>query len=348
MGNATTPSAPSTASARAPVPTASSDADLRAFIAEQGAALRADLLACLNEAVAPVLAESAALRAWQLRALAFLDKAGVTASPLRVSTPLRCPGEGDGHSPAAAGYSGLHNHAGTRDAPPTMSVPDQHGHGSPGARSSVHAPSEGGSADQLQQATGLLAQLALADENESWNAGSTPATPVHDLPSPPSLVASLEGAFAATPPPSQPHAPPSPRPDPTVEVQPLQAFLASVAGPVQQPLLATPPTHKKKKAVAAVASPRRSGRIAVKKKARKLSDGAVAIQELIAKVCGLLDPAATFDEASQAAYQQLFLKALLASAAIQALEALVKHVKKIKKKGPGLPKAKPVLDVLHV
>jgi hypothetical protein len=117
---------------------------------------------------------------------------------------------------------------------------------------------------------------------------------------------------------------------------------------VQQPLLVTPPTRKKKKAAAAVVSPRRSGRIGIKKKARQLSDGAVTIQELIAKVCGLLDPAASFDDASQAAYQQLFLKAPLASAAIQALEALVKQVKKIKKKGPGLSKANSVLDVPHV
>jgi hypothetical protein len=39
--------------------------ELRAFIAEQGALLRSELLTCLKEAVAPILAESAALRAWQ-------------------------------------------------------------------------------------------------------------------------------------------------------------------------------------------------------------------------------------------------------------------------------------------
>ncbi|KAM0855101.1 hypothetical protein ACQ4PT_049994 [Festuca glaucescens] len=332
----------------APAPTAASDADLRAFIAEQGATLRADLLACLNEAVAPVLAESAALRAWQLRALAFLDKAGVTTSPLRTPSPLRGPGEGDCHADTDVGYPGHHNHAGTRDALPASPATKQHRLGSPGAGQSVHEPSAGGSDDQLQFATGLMAQLVLDEENEAWNASSTPTTPVHDPLSPPSPMPSVEGAVTATPPPSQPHAPPSPRHDLTMEVQPLQEFLASVAGPVQQPLLVTPPTRKKKKAAAAVASPRRSGRIAVKKKARQLSDGAVAIQELIAKVCGLLDPATSFDDASQAAYQQLFLKAPLASAAIQALEALVKHVKKIKKNGPGLPKAKPVPDVPHV
>jgi hypothetical protein len=193
-----------------------------------------------------------------------------------------------------------------------------------------------------------MAQLVLDGENEAWNVGSTPTSPVHDQHSSQSPVASVDGAVTATPPPSQPVAPPSPRRDLSTEVHPLQEFLASVAGPVQQPLLVTPPTRKKKKAAAAAVSPRRSGRIAVKKKARQLSDGAVAIQELIAKVCGLLDPAASFDDASQAAYQQLFLKAPLASAAIQALEALVKQVKKIKKKGPGLPKANSVPNVPHV
>ncbi|KAM0847967.1 hypothetical protein ACQ4PT_054691 [Festuca glaucescens] len=93
--------------AAAPASTPSSDADLRAFIAEQGALLRADLLACLNEAVAPVLAESAALRAWQLRALSFLDKAGVTSSPLRTSSPVLRPGQQDGHVPGADGLGSL-------------------------------------------------------------------------------------------------------------------------------------------------------------------------------------------------------------------------------------------------
>ncbi|KAM0840272.1 hypothetical protein ACQ4PT_059782 [Festuca glaucescens] len=55
----------------------------------------------------------------------------------------------------------------------------------------------------------------------------------------------------------------------------------------------------------------------------------MAIQEIIAKVCGILAPVASFDDASLAAYQQLFQKAPLAAAAIQALEALVKQVKKI-------------------
>jgi hypothetical protein len=93
--------------------------------------------------------------------------------------------------------------------------------------------------------------------------------------------------------------------------------------------------RKKKKTVAAAGSPRRSGRIAIKKKARRLSEGSVAVQELIARVCGILAPSASFDDASLAAYQQLFLKAPLAATAIKALEALVKQVKKVKKKSPA-------------
>jgi hypothetical protein len=141
----------------APAPSAASDADLRAFIAEQGASLKAELLACLNEAVAPVLAESAALHAWQLRALTFLDKAGVTSSPLRTQSPLRGPGEGDRLYGDAFGLHGHHSHAGTRDASPASPVTDCRGLGSPGAGPIVLEPSVGASDDQLQHATGLMA-----------------------------------------------------------------------------------------------------------------------------------------------------------------------------------------------
>jgi hypothetical protein len=59
---------------------------------------------------------------------------------------------------------------------------------------------------------------------------------------------------------------------------------------------------------------------AVKKKARQASDGGIAIQELLARVCGILAPAAAFDDDSRAAYQQMFLQAPLATSAVQALE----------------------------
>ncbi|KAM0822740.1 hypothetical protein ACQ4PT_071319 [Festuca glaucescens] len=102
-------------------------------------------------------------------------------------------------------------------------------------------------------------------------------------------------------------------------------FIDSVAAPVQQPLMCTPTAKKKKKVALPLASPRRSGRLANKKRARSLADGAEAIQELIARVCGILAPTATFDDAAKAAYQQLFINAPLAASAIHALEALVKQ-----------------------
>jgi hypothetical protein len=119
----------------------------------------------------------------------------------------------------------------------------------------------------------------------------------------------------------------------------LQEFLSGVATPVQPPLIATPQQQKKKKLLPLHASPRRSGRLATKKKARQLCDSSDAIQELIARVCGLLAPASSFDDASRAAYQQMFMQAPLAGSAIQALEALIKQVKKLKKLGGAKTKS---------
>jgi hypothetical protein len=59
------------------------------------------------------------------------------------------------------------------------------------------------------------------------------------------------------------------------------------------------------------------------------------VQELIARAIGILPPSASFDAVTWDAYQQVFQHAPLASLAIKALEALVKHVKNLKKKkGP--------------
>ncbi|KAM0899222.1 hypothetical protein ACQ4PT_021506 [Festuca glaucescens] len=128
----------------------------------------------------------------------------------------------------------------------------------------------------------------------------------------------------------------------------LLSFIDSVAAPVQQPLMSTPTAKKKKKVALPLASPRRIGRLANKKRARSLADGAEAIQELIARVCGLLAPTATFDDAAKAAYQQLFINAPLAASAIHALEALVKQVKKMKKKGAAAPLAANVTTLANV
>jgi hypothetical protein len=128
----------------------------------------------------------------------------------------------------------------------------------------------------------------------------------------------------------------------------LLSFIDHVAAPVQQPLLGTPSAKKKKKKALPLASPRRSGRIALKKKARSIADGDDAIQELIARVCGLLAPSASFDNAAKQAYKQLFINAPLATTAIQALKALVKHVKKLKKKETAPPSAAIVTTVPDV
>jgi hypothetical protein len=53
---------------------------------------------CLDGAVAPLLAESAALRAWHGRAMAFLDKAGASLTPARELVSPRSPRSSDGAS----------------------------------------------------------------------------------------------------------------------------------------------------------------------------------------------------------------------------------------------------------
>ncbi|KAM0851547.1 hypothetical protein ACQ4PT_052352 [Festuca glaucescens] len=125
---------------------------------------------------------------------------------------------------------------------------------------------------RLEDQAGLLANPSISYGSEAWpevfDQGNTTANPPD--------VAAGDGA--------------------------LQLFLSTVTAPVQQPLACTPPARKKKNAQVPAASPRRSGWIAIKKKAHQLCDGAEAIQEIIARACGLLAPAATFDDASRAAY----------------------------------------------
>lgn len=335
------------------------DVDLRSYIAEQGALLRADLLACLKDIVAPILAESAALRAWQGRALSFLDKA---CRPLPPPRPLIA----DNIVPGASGSPSLGdttdpNDAGNTDPPPSSVDAGLLGQlmqlnlSSPGnGNGNGYADVGFGSGSQGQVICNIepLPTLPLM-ENEAWH-GVAPSLGSPGAASPPLLELPpvlLSGNSPTLSPPRQATdtAQVSQGSDGAVDsFDPLHDFLATVAGHVVQPLLVTPPLRKKKKPAAAAGSPRRSGRIAIKKKARQLSEGSVAIQELIARVCGILAPAASFDDASLAAYQQLFLKAPLAATAIQALEALVKQVKKVKKKSPATPVAKTVAAVSDV
>jgi hypothetical protein len=116
----------------------------------------------------------------------------------------------------------------------------------------------------------------------------------------------------------------------------LIGFIGDISLPIQPPLAAMPPSNKKRIRDKPLASPRRSGRLAIKRKNRIVSDGSVAVQELIARAIGILPPSASFDAVTWEAYQQVFHQAPLASSAIKALEALVKHVKNLKKKkGPA-------------
>ncbi|KAM0927335.1 hypothetical protein ACQ4PT_002814 [Festuca glaucescens] len=314
-----------------PVPPAM---ELHVVLAEQAALLRADLLACLDGAVKPILAESEALRSWNARATAFLD--GLMEKDMlrrASSTPsTRSTTAMDGGDAAAATKS-------------------------PVILGMIHADAP------IADTVKLFAQMDISTGNEAWNASEDslpPFGPDHHLPASPErpmtmldtsrgradspstfaspdtpLVGSDRGQLlvattmvtAAT---AMVTAPASAAPPTDNIITPaaddasarLLCFIDYVAAPIQQPLMSTPSAKKKKKVALPLASPRRSGRLAIKKKARSLADGAEAIQELIARVCGLLAPTATFDDAAKTAYQQLFINAPLAASAIHALEAL--------------------------
>ncbi|KAM0912233.1 hypothetical protein ACQ4PT_012932 [Festuca glaucescens] len=267
------------------------DADLclRAFIAEQGAMMRAEQMACLNAAVAPVLAESAALRAWQVRALSFLDKACESPSPSQPQHPSPMPSSGplfaviaDHGAPVVHARGPADGPSGARFVDPAPFMEDASLLGqlellqlSPRAHELVvEGP---GSTSPVQPNSSRPSQLVLEEENEAWD---------DSLRSPASQGAAtapfLEESLPSQPEPAltpsrQVRAPSLTNYATGDETEPLQEFLSSVAGPVQQPLLGMPSMRKKKKAAAPAGSPRRSGRIAIKKKARQLSDGAVAI-----------------------------------------------------------------------
>lgn len=73
------------------------------------------------------------------------------------------------------------------------------------------------------------------------------------------------------------------------------------------------------------------------------------MQDLLARVCGLPDPSAAFDDKGKEDYVSLF-KTPLSAPIIKAIETLVKHVKKMKAKPAAAkgktaaPKCTPVSD----
>jgi hypothetical protein len=178
--------------------------------------------------------------------------------------------------------------------------------------------------DSLDGTTARLELLQLGMGNEAWHDPT-------DAPEEETL------AISPADPQVRPHAPVSLATNcgNNYASSDLVDFLGDIGVLIQPPLATTPPTKKKGRLAKPMPSPRRSGRLAIKRKTRLAPDGTLAVQELIARVVGILAPSASFDDASWDAYQQVFQHALLASLAIQAMEALVKHIKKLKKKGPA-------------
>ncbi|KAM0866425.1 hypothetical protein ACQ4PT_042633 [Festuca glaucescens] len=328
---------------------ASPASELHVVLAEQAALLHADLLACLDGAVRPILAESEALRSWNARATAYLDglmemdklkRASSTSSP-RHATALGGGNAVDAQaaameSPVAAGmihldapladtvtlFAQLDISTGTEawndsEACLPLHGPDHHRAISPERSPAMLDTGRGGAASPL--ITTLSATPHAGSGHDHLQAASQVVT---------ATMAMVTAPARAAPPPDN-------TVTPAADDAParLLGFIDSVAVPVQQPLMSTPTAKKKKQVALPLASPRRSRRLANKKRARSLADGAEAIQELITRVYGLLAPTATFDDAAKAAYQQLLINAPLAASAIHALEALVKQVKKMKKKG---------------
>ncbi|PNT68273.1 hypothetical protein BRADI_3g38132v3 [Brachypodium distachyon] len=106
----------------------------------------------------------------------------------------------------------------------------------------------------------------------------------------------------------------------------LADFLTSIGKPAAPALL--PSLAPVEKRAPPATPPRRSGRLATKKKGVFCS---AAVQELLARVCSLINPSATFDDKSREAYVSLF-KTPLSTPVIHAIETLVKQVKKMKTK----------------
>ena len=110
----------------------------------------------------------------------------------------------------------------------------------------------------------------------------------------------------------------------------LDTFLDSVANCVDAPLLPTPAPRKAKAAVAA-AGTRRSARLDKKKATLPPGAGSDAVQEIIARVCGVLDPSVGYDDKAKQAYLDLFATPL-AAPVVQAIAGLVSHAKNLTQK----------------
>jgi hypothetical protein len=92
--------------------------------------------------------------------------------------------------------------------------------------------------------------------------------------------------------------------------------------------------------VVATSAVRRSKRLASKKK--QLGGGletTSAVQELLARACGIIAKDGAFDDAAKAAYLKLF-SSEIAAPVIQAIDSLIKQVKKVQKNGRAKEKSR--------
>ncbi|KAM0910706.1 hypothetical protein ACQ4PT_013981 [Festuca glaucescens] len=130
------------------VPATMSASDMRAVLTEQAALLRAELLACLDGVIRPILAESEALRAWNVKAIAYLDRVTLAAEPLRPPSP-----------PVSSARRASPEHAFIEDAGVTLSPM--------GASPAVGEHQDAAALDE--DTFGRLAQLQITTRNEAWN-----------------------------------------------------------------------------------------------------------------------------------------------------------------------------------
>ncbi|KAI4978194.1 hypothetical protein ZWY2020_014748 [Hordeum vulgare] len=112
----------------------------------------------------------------------------------------------------------------------------------------------------------------------------------------------------------------------------VDTFIDSVSSCGVEPLLPTSaPCKAKAAAVGAVTS--RSARLDKKKKKVSLLPGAgsEAVQEIIARLCGVLDPSVGYNAKAKQAYLDLFAMPL-AAPVVQAIVGLVSHAKNLSQK----------------
>lgn len=126
---------------------------------------------------------------------------------------------------------------------------------------------------------------------------------------------------------------------------PLDLFLAPVADAPHAPLLPTPAARKGRGGMP-VATTRRSARLDKKKTKAPPGSGLKAVQELIARVCGVLDPSVAYDDKAKKAYLDLF-STPLAAPVVQVIAGLVAHAKSISQK-KGKKSKKATLELANV